>query len=359
MREIRLCLLFPHVLLGGGETAMMEVAEGLEGAFDLEVCAFDQGPLPGEATIREELSARFRRVTFLRQRWQLRRVLGGCDVVLWYGVVHQVPKALRALHKQGRRPVSVRVVHTERPEDGHCFQRRWQRQIDGVIAVSPTIARRIPGAVFIPNTCSSRHLRGRASNFFPPADPPRKTLGFLGRLVPLKNVRWLVEHVADVGCNLLLQGLDTELLTAVELERLAAQRGHASRVRFLPPDRDVGTLLRSVDALVIASEHEGFPMVVVEAGMLGVPVISTRVGALPELFGDEILFIDRDGDVPSIASLRAAIERLERGWGESLRRKVTRLCARRPVVSRYAELLHQLVNRAPPSPERPPAPARR
>src|SRR4029077_12154028 len=132
----------------------------------------------------------------------------------------------------------------------------------------------------------------------PFAGSGRKTLGWLGRLVPLKNVPWLIDHVEEIGCDLLLQALDTPLLTAAGLMRRAAERGVAERVRFLPPGRDVGTLLRSVDALVVASRHEGFPRVVVEAGRLGVPVISTRVGALPELFAEEILFVDSVEGVP-------------------------------------------------------------
>lgn len=335
MAKLRLCLVFPHVVLGGGETAMMEVAEGLGDAFDLEVCAFDQRQLAGERTIRDELEARFPRVTLLRRRWQLRPILGAADVVLWYGVVSQVPRTLLAL---GERPASVRVVHTDRAVDGAGFHRRWRRAIDATVCVSPAVARRIPGAVFLPNACSRRHLQGPARSFFP-AEGPRKTLGFLGRLVPLKNVGWLVENAGELGCNLLLQALDTELQTVAELERLAARRGLASRVRFLPPGRDVGTLLRSVDALVIASRHEGFPMVAIEAGALGVPVISTRVGALPELFADEILFVDLRGGAPDLASLRAAVARVGPRWGERLRARVERLCARDAVVARYADLL--------------------
>ena len=100
-------------------------------------------------------------------------------------------------------------------------------------------------------------------------------------------------------------------------------------------------------------------MVVVEAGMLGVPVISTRVGALPELFAEEILFIDRDGNVPAIDSLRAAVEDINQDRGELLRRKITRLCSPQTVVARYAEFLRQVVARVHPSPARPPGPAPR
>ena len=342
MGRLKLCVVFPHLILGGGETAMMEVAEGLAGDFELHVCALDQLELAGQPTIRDELASRFSRVNLVRQRWRLRTVLAGADVVLWYGVVNQVPRALLAIPQ---RPASVRVVHTDREVDVDGFQRRWRWAIDATVCVVPAAARRIPGAVFIPNTCSLRHLEGPAETFFPAA-PRRKTLGFLGRLVPLKNVRWLLDNVEEIGCNLLLQALDTRQLRVAELERLAARRGLGQRVRFLPPSRHVGTLLRSVDAVVIASRHEGFPMVAIEAGTLGVPVISTRVGALPELFGDEVLFVEIDGGVPSLGSLRSAIAHVDAGWGELLRRKVTRLCSREAVISRYGELLRAVHDRA-------------
>ncbi|HEV7785284.1 MAG TPA: hypothetical protein VGQ28_08105, partial [Thermoanaerobaculia bacterium] len=83
MPELRLCLVFPHVVLGGGETAMMEVAEGLrDQGIALDVCALDNLDTGGAATIREELVARFGPVTFVRRRWELRPRLREADVVL-------------------------------------------------------------------------------------------------------------------------------------------------------------------------------------------------------------------------------------------------------------------------------------
>ncbi len=340
MPKPRLCLVFPHVVLGGGETAMMEVAEGLRGEVDLDVCALDQVETGEVATIREELAARFGAAAFLRERWELRPRLRAADVVLWYGVANAVPKALAALADGGARPGSIRVVHTDRAVDGPGFARRWRRVIDAIVCVSPAVARKIPGACFIPNTCSPDHLAGPREEPF--AGSGRKTLGWLGRLVPLKNVPWLIDHVEEIGCDLLLQALDTPLLTAAGLMRRAAELGVAERVRFLPPGRDVGTLLRSVDALVVASRHEGFPRVVVEAGRLGVPVISTRVGALPELFAEEILFVDSVEGVPDAASLRRALAAAGPVWGEKLRAKVDRLCDRDAVVAAYLDLVERV-----------------
>src|ERR1700674_579456 len=127
----RLCLVLPHVLLGGGESAMMEIADGLRRELALEVCALDnaatgggatvrvgraacvrQGALElcalanaatgGAPTVREELAARFGQVPFIRQRWQLRPRLAAADVVLWYGAINAVPARRRALAAHGR-----------------------------------------------------------------------------------------------------------------------------------------------------------------------------------------------------------------------------------------------------------------
>jgi glycosyltransferase involved in cell wall biosynthesis len=337
MHEARICLVFPHVVLGGGETAMIEVAEGLRGAFDLDVCALDNAAVTVEATLREELAERFGAVSFLRRRWELRPHFRTADAVLWYGVVNAVPDVLARLE---RRPASVRVVHTDRAVDGPGFHRRWGSVIDRTVCVSPAVARRIAGATFIPNTCSGEHLRGPRRELFPPG---RKMLGFLGRLVPQKNVSWLVENVEALGCNLLIQALDTALQTAAELRARAAELGIEARVRFLPPSRDVGTLLRSIDALAVVSRHEGFPRVVVEAGMMGTPVVATRVGALPELFGEEILFVESEAGMPSLGSLQATVERIDPSWGGRLREKVVRLCDREAVIAGYAEILRTVV----------------
>lgn len=339
----RTCLVFPHVLLGGGEVAMMEVAEGLRRQLDLQVCALDNAGATAGETTREELAERFGAVTFVRRRWELRPCFRRADAVLWYGVVNTVPAVLAAM---GRRPASVRVVHTSRALDGPGFHRRWKTVIDATVCVSPGVARAVPGAVFIPNPAVERHLKGPRRELFPPG---RRTLGFLGRLVPLKNVPWLIENLERLGCNLLVQGIDSPLLTAAELRDLAGRLGVADRVRFLEPARDVGTLLRSVDALVIASQHEGFPMAVIEAGMLGVPVISTRVGALPELFGEEILFVESEEGRPALSSLRSALDQAGPDQGRRLQEKILRLCAREAVVERYAAVLRSAcVSSAPP-----------
>jgi glycosyltransferase involved in cell wall biosynthesis len=80
----------------------------------------------------------------------------------------------------------------------------------------------------------------------------------------------------------------------------------------------------------------------VEAGLLGVPVISTRVGALPELFSEEILFLDSREGEPDLASLSRAIDQIGPSWGERLQARVSKLCDRDAVVSRYLDVLDRV-----------------
>lgn len=56
---------------------------------------------------------------------------------------------------------------------------------------------------------------------------------------------------------------------------------------------DVATFLARADAFILTSRDEGFPIALIEASNFGLPIVSTRVGAIPEVFGEgSCLYID-------------------------------------------------------------------
>jgi glycosyltransferase involved in cell wall biosynthesis/SAM-dependent methyltransferase len=94
----------------------------------------------------------------------------------------------------------------------------------------------------------------------------------------------LIERLADRERLYFVMSGAGPLLRLVE-ERLAAP-GANPRVRFLGRVEDVRSALALYDALVLPSRIDGRPVVVLEALAMGVPVVATRVGALPQLVAD-------------------------------------------------------------------------
>ncbi|HEY6397183.1 MAG TPA: glycosyltransferase family 4 protein, partial [Solirubrobacteraceae bacterium] len=72
-------------------------------------------------------------------------------------------------------------------------------------------------------------------------------------------------------------------------------------IRVLGYRDDVPRLLAAADVLVLASEYEALPMAILEAMAAGLPVLATRVGAIPAAVGDgESGLLVAPGDVNAL-----------------------------------------------------------
>ncbi len=72
-----------------------------------------------------------------------------------------------------------------------------------------------------------------------------------------------------------------------EMEALARELGIGQRVIFTGARRDMPGVYASLDLCVLPSWNEGLPLSVLEAMAAGVPVVTTRVGSLPEVVQPE------------------------------------------------------------------------
>ena len=132
-----------------------------------------------------------------------------------------------------------------------------------------------------------------------PAEPPRqsrddlrRSLGlertsflFLGRLVPIKGVDVLLRAAAGLEpkVELRIAGDGPE---RARLSAMAAELGVDARFEgWVAGDRKKA-LLRACDALVVPSRPgDGLPTVLAEARAHALPIIATRVGAIPAYIG--------------------------------------------------------------------------
>jgi glycosyltransferase involved in cell wall biosynthesis len=118
----------------------------------------------------------------------------------------------------------------------------------------------------------------------------RLLVGVVARLSHEKGVDLLIDVVAPLRAL----GTDLHLVIAGDgpeeaaLRRRAAAGGIAETVHFLGRIEDVMGLYRQLDLLVIPSRSgaEGLPNVLLEAMSADLPVVATRVAAIPEVLGE-------------------------------------------------------------------------
>lgn len=142
-------------------------------------------------------------------------------------------------------------------------------------------------------------------NFWPAADsPPSETdarhVLFVGRLVVEKGVDVALRAAARSGVTLRIVG-DGPLRS--DLERLARELD--APAEFVGPlwGDEVEKEMRSASALVVPSVwHEVSPLVIYQAMTLGVPVIASNVGGIPDLIGQGRGTLVPGGDVEALAA---------------------------------------------------------
>jgi glycosyltransferase involved in cell wall biosynthesis len=114
-------------------------------------------------------------------------------------------------------------------------------------------------------------------------DGPGQYFLFLGRLSSEKGVDVLLRAWTKIRAKLLVAG------DGPEAARLRAMAPNNVEFRGTVSPDEVLALLRHARALVVPSTwHEGAGRVVLEAYATGVPVLASRVGALPETVQDEV-----------------------------------------------------------------------
>ncbi|PWR18229.1 glycosyltransferase family 4 protein [Zavarzinia compransoris] len=119
---------------------------------------------------------------------------------------------------------------------------------------------------------------------------------FFGAIEPKKNIARMIEGYlkANVPQPLVIVGseawsADHEL--AMLQNDAVRDSGRIKRIQYVPFDLLL-TLIRGARSVVFPSLYEGFGLPVLEAMLLGTPVITSTSSCLPEVAGDAALLVD-------------------------------------------------------------------
>ena len=169
----------------------------------------------------------------------------------------------------------------------------------------------------------------------------------VGRLEAVKDYPTLLRAMARAPENARLLILGTGPQEA-ELVKLAEQLGLKRRVQFLGFEPKVERWMQAVDGFVLSSRYEGLPMVLLEAGACGVPVVATDVPGTREVIVDGVNgWLARAGDPNNLHEAMARLMRMpleERyAMGECAQRRVIKEFSMDIVLNRWEQLYESLL----------------
>ena len=119
--------------------------------------------------------------------------------------------------------------------------------------------------------------------------------GMFARVAPQKDFETLISAAADIlrfkpDARLVLVGENREPEECNhyyrQLQRSIEILGLSNKVLWTGFRSDVAELMVAMDVVVLSTRSEGFPLTLLEAMSLGRPVVTTRVGGIPEIIVD-------------------------------------------------------------------------
>lgn len=151
----------------------------------------------------------------------------------------------------------------------------------------------------LPNKLESQEFYGITSSTLQCA--------FIGRVTQIKRP----DRFLDVVSEIKKRGVVIEFFIAGDGELLKSCRKRIASeelpVKILGWQSDIEKVLAAADLVLLTSDNEGTPLSLIQAEMAGLPVVTTRVGSVPEVVLDGITGIITSLEVQEIAD---AIEKL-------------------------------------------------
>ncbi|MEY2403299.1 MAG: hypothetical protein QOD38_850 [Acidimicrobiaceae bacterium] len=316
----------------GAEVHAVDLERALT-ALGREVCTVALTPAEGRTVHVPSLGERSLSVTTIAR---LRRRIHEVDHVVAHGS-RALPACAAAQLLSRRRFVFRSIgdaVFYARTPARRARVALYLRKAEAVVALWPGSADTLAQRYGVPARRITVIPTGVPADRFPAVTAARRTaartaLGlsgdatavlYLGWLDPEKGAHLAIKAIAGLAdVTLLIAGDGPERASLVHLAAEVAP----GRVRFVGAVDGASSLMSACDAFVLPSMVEGLPAVLIEAGLTGLPVVATDVGAVREVIrhGDTGIVVPPGDSAALAAGLRVALDD-----GEDLARRLQRHC---------------------------------
>lgn len=274
----------------GAETFAVDLAEAIDGRWKTTLLAASDG---GNITSQRLPDTGFsfrnaRHLSATMAEYDVAIAHGSVTLPLFAATTSKTPWVYRSigdpsywLNTRARR-LKARAAMARAAHVTVLFEAAGQF-LTNVVGVNETKISVIPNG--IPNARMQQVdyiSRGAARKQFD-LHPALKTVAFIGSLTSEKDPLSAIRAVAMLDNVLLLVAGEGPMRD--EMEVLASQLQVA--VKFLGSTNDVQAVLHASDVLILTSRTEGLPGVLIEAGFVGIPTVSTNVGGASEIIVDQ------------------------------------------------------------------------
>lgn len=166
-------------------------------------------------------------------------------------------------------------------------------------------------------------------------------LGNIAEFTANKGLEYLIQSLKELPENIHLAIIgDGE--EKIKMENLSQKLNLGKRIHFAGFKQDAYKFIRAFDIFVFSSIKEGLPYTILEAGLAGLPVVSTNVGGVPDVItnGNGGLLIPPKNPAALVNAVKnfLADKTLQKELGERLGQKIKTEFALEKMLEKTAAL---------------------